>query len=228
MAMVATKRTNEQNKKIWGLVKQLAFKMGHEKVSVLKLEVCLKASGQEHTSELSYFQAEDMIERLQAKLSEYEKTEKNLSGMNGAVTREGKNGDAVALVHSPRTGLSGMRAWIEMSYNDLFTIDKIDEPAREIYKKRFNKRICRSETIDDETCAHKVYEALKAVIVRKIKHEDLLEKVETSIKLYFDKMTAWEQGAMWDYRSQLMKAGKLDSPAKIKKALEIYYKYAKK
>ncbi len=195
-----TKRTQEQNKRIYGLLNQLSKVIGKENADAFKTRLCMEVSGQEHSSELSALEAEEIITRLNAELKK--------TGVDEKETLD----------------RSDMLMWINKSFEDLYILQNVAEAARTNYKNNFIKRITGKVEINSYKDKYAVFEALKDSIARLTNQEKIGEALQ-KLSNYRSEMNDWENNAFGDFMRQWFRYKKLDSSAKIKKVLEMYNKY---
>lgn len=226
-------RTKEQNKRIYGIIgeiKNIFFKKPekHKRWAIneksnldetintgidnYKQQACERISGQPKSSLLTFEQAEMLIKDL-LNLKEY----------------------FLYIENDPRAVWEDNNILQNKIYEHLISY-KLINTINQCYKMldmlggmpqearfKLQKRILKDEKIRNNSDAVKVYEALKSMICRKINFDTALEWLKYILS-FQDKLTDWEKKASWDFYSQILNKGKLDSPQKIRKLIEIYQK----
>lgn len=195
-----TKRTQEQNRRIYGLINGLGKLIGKENADLFKTRACIEVSGQEHSSALSALEAEELITRLNAEIKKVDMEEKELQDR------------------------SDMLMWINKSFEDLYILQNVAEAAHANYKNNFIKRITGKIEIKSYKDKYSVFEALKDSIAR-LTNQGKIGAMLQELSNYRVEMNDWEKTAFGDFMRQWFRYKKLDSAAKIKKVLEIYNKY---
>ncbi|HPG29412.1 MAG TPA: hypothetical protein PKY81_16360 [bacterium] len=207
-------RTAAQNKRIYGIIGDIKKLYGNESEKIInitnefKRETTIRISGQEKSSLLTEPQADILIKELE-KFKEY---------ILYLITNDKPENEIFKTEEPYNLSFKLIRA-----INDCYNHLEMKHDA----KLKLQLRILKHTHIRNNAEASKVYEAVKSMAAR----EYDMDIVFNSIKFLLahqDKMTDWERNAIWDYYRQITKKKKLDSPAKIHKVIEIYYKVCRK
>lgn len=215
-------RTPEQNRKIWGLVAKLGqiSGRGREWAEGIMRVICGGLTGSEKTSALTVEQADRLIAELQARIGGRGETEK------------GRIGEAA----TPPLPLSGspVRSSPPLAPDPHATITRDQQRVLDhMYKdagisvpQAFNQRTIKKPWPQTRGEANKIYQALEAMIVRRISRTEVetllatLQSVEWSWRL-----TKWERDFIADLNRQLTAAtgsGTWRTSRKLGKLLEIW------
>ena len=193
-------RTLGQNKRIWGLTSRLG-NMTMKGIAQARMRaMCKQESGQDRTSKLSEKEADRLIRALEEEIERVEKTGQQRRIENGEVTPDQNRGIE---------GLYQQLGW-----------------KKENQKIGFNIRIIKKPYPETSHEGRKIFEALKAMVMRKVDKDEVLQRIEEIINFTGD-ITDWEMGFVMDIKRQINEGGIL-SPMKIKKLHEIYWKRLKK
>jgi len=175
------KRNPDQNRRIWGLVSQLGRQsgLGRDGAEDVMRLICREISGQERTSDLSPQQADRLILELGARLSP------QAAGRLGTPTGG----------PSPKAGpgAPAHRAQKAMAPDPAATITRQQQAVLEhLYKdaginnpKGFCERVIKKPWPQTRADANKLYQALEAMIVRKISRDEVQTILWTLLSLDF-------------------------------------------
>ncbi len=193
-------RTLGQNRRIWGLTSRLG-NMTMKGIAVARMRaMCKQISGQDKTSKLSEKDADNLTRALEEEIERVEKDGQQRRIEDGTVTPAQNRGIE---------GLYQQLGW-----------------KKENQKIGFNIRIIKKPYPGTSHEGRKIFEALKAMIMRGVDKDEVLQRIEEIID-FTGNITDWEMGFIMDLKRQI-EEGALLSPMKIKKLHEIYWKRLKK
>ncbi len=208
--MGAPKRTPSQNRRMWGLLGQLAKTTGStraEAEGALRRHV-REVSGQEHTSQLTEYQASQVIQRL----------EQELRGRQVEQDQQrkpwGHRGPG------PREGQMVSRRQLEV-LEALFLQAGMDTRDRQM---GFTKRQVKKPWVQTQRDFDAVFEPLKAIVLRKAAPRDVWARAKALAG--HPKLNRWQQDFVPDLARQFQEAaetGDLDcvlTPHKLYKLVE--------
>lgn len=197
-------RTPEQNRKIWGLVAKLGqiSGRGREWAEGIMRLICGGLTGSESTSQLTPEQADRLIAELQARIGG------RGPGVGGSKTKPAPDPHAIITRDQQRV------------------LDHMYKDAGISVPQAFNQRTIKKPWPQTRGEANKIYQALEAMIVRRISRTEVetllatLQSVEWSWRL-----TKWERDFIADLNRQLTAAtgsGTWRTARKLGKLLEIW------
>lgn len=197
-----TVRTPEQNRKIWGLVAKLAqiSGRGREWAEDIMRLLCVNISKQERTSALTSAQADQLISELQGRTGG--------SGRGGSKIKPAPDAQGTITRDQQRV--------LQHLYKDA----SIAGP------QAFNQRIIKKPWPQTRAEATKLYQALEAMIVRKIDRTEVETILATLRSVEFKwRLTPWEKSFVEDLNRQISAAtgaGTWRTANKLGKLLEIW------
>ena len=193
-------RTLGQNRRIWGLTNRLGAMTLPGIAKARMRAMCKQISGQDRTSKLGEKEADRLIRALEEEIERVEKDGQQRRIEDGTVTPDQNRGIE---------GLYQQLGW-----------------KKENQKIGFNIRIIKKPYPETSHEGRKIFEALKAMVMRKVDKDEVLQRIEEIINFTGD-ITDWEMGFIIDLKRRIEKSDLL-SPMMVKKLHEIYWKRLKK
>jgi hypothetical protein len=192
-------RIPEQNRKIWGLVAKLGqiSGRGREWAEGIMRLICGGLTGSESTSQLTPEQADRLIAELQARVGSKAPRPKHAPDAAATITPDQQR-----------------------------TLDHMYKDAGVSVPQAFNQRIVKKAWAQTRGEANKIYQALEAMIIRKIDRTEVETILATLRSVEFKwRLTPWEKSFVEDLNRQITAAtgsGTWRTSRKLGKLLEIW------
>ncbi len=192
-----TKRTSQQNRRIWSLVGKLASKSGilrEESEEIMRL-VNDRVNGTEQTSVLTVDQADLLINEM------------------GNLIRDARRD--IDDIGYDKMVTPGQLRLIDSLYSDLRWNKKS--------QIGFNKRQTKKPWPQTRADANSIITALSAILLKEVRSEEISGRLD-KLDAVKHRLTPWEKAFKADLKRQLTEGGAL-TVMKLKKFLEIEGKY---
>lgn len=192
-------RSPEQNRKIWGLVAKLGqiSGRGREWAEGIMRLICGGITGSESTSQLTVEQADRLIAELQARVGSKAPRPKQAPEADATITRDQQR-----------------------------VLDHMYKDAGISVPQAFNQRTIKRPWPQTRAEATKLYQALEAMIIRKIDRTEVETILATLRSVEFKwRLTPWEKTFVEDLNRQLTAttgSGTWRTSGKLGKLLEIW------